>query len=133
MGEFTQIHENTKVDNLIHIAHNVIIGPESFIIACSEISGSAVFGKGIWYAPNACCNPEIILGDYTFVGTGAVVTKDTKPFSLVFGNPAKHFGWMCKCQKYRLTFEQDHTASCKCGRKYKIEADNVYLTEDLTP
>jgi len=130
MGDFTQIYNDTKVDNLVHIAHNVIVGSDSFIIACSEISGSCIFGKGIWYAPGACCNPEIILGDYTFVGTGAVVVKDTLPFSLVYGNPAKQGGWMCKCQKYRISLVNDY-AICNCGRKYRYDGKRMNLIEDI--
>lgn len=130
MGEFTQVLENTKTDNLVHIAHNVIIGPDCFLTACSEISGSAIFGRGIWYAPQSCCNHEIVLGDYTYIGTGSVVVKDTKPFSFVYGNPGKQYGWMCKCQKYKLSFEIDNIAICKCGRKYKFESEHVCLIED---
>lgn len=130
MGDFTQIKENTIIDNLVHVAHNVIMGEDCFIIAGSEISGSAIFGRGVWYSPKSCCRPEIILGDYTFVGIGSVIVKDTKPFSLVYGNPGKQNGWMCKCQKYRLNFI-DSQCICSCGRKYKLEEQTVFLTTDI--
>ncbi|OFY84466.1 MAG: hypothetical protein A3F72_13740 [Bacteroidetes bacterium RIFCSPLOWO2_12_FULL_35_15] len=130
MGDFTQIHQDAVIDNLVYVAHNVIIGPECFIIASSEISGSAIFGRGVWYSPKTCCKPEIVLGDYTYTGTGTVLVKDTKPFSLVYGNPGRQSGWMCKCQKYRLEFFGSQ-ALCKCGRKFKIENQTVSLIEDI--
>ncbi|HOZ87081.1 MAG TPA: hypothetical protein PL029_04935 [Bacteroidia bacterium] len=130
MGDFTQIHEKSVIDNLVYVAHNVVVGPECFVVASSQISGSVIFGRGVWYSPTSCCKPEIKLGDYTYTGTGTVVMKDTKPFSLVYGNPGRHKGWMCKCQKHQLTFLDGKTV-CKCGRAYIIENETVFLTKDL--
>ena len=130
MNEFTKVGENTNIDNLVHIAHNAVIGPNCMIIAGAEISGSTHLGEGVWYAPNACCNPELLIGDHSFIGTGAVVVKDVKNFALVYGNPARQFGWMCKCQRYKLFFS-DSTAICSCGRNYEIHNEVVFLIKDI--
>jgi UDP-3-O-[3-hydroxymyristoyl] glucosamine N-acyltransferase len=130
MGDFTQIHDSAVIDNLVYVAHNVVVGPECFVVASSQISGSVIFGRGVWYSPTSCCKPEIRLGDYTYTGTGTVVMKDTKPFSLVYGNPGRHKGWMCKCQKHKLTF-QDGKTTCKCGRSYTLENETVFLVKDI--
>lgn len=85
----TIIHDNVKIDNLVHIAHNVIINNGAFIIACSEISGSVEIGRNAWIAPNACINQKLKIGDDSLIGLGSVVTKDVNPRTIVAGNPAK--------------------------------------------
>ena len=63
----------------------------------------------------------VTIGQYSFVGAGAVVTKDIPDFALVVGNPAKRIGWMCMCGK-RLNVSDLHCIQCeKCGRKYKLK------------
>lgn len=85
----TIIHDNVKIDNLVHIAHNVEIKKGAFIIATSEISGSVEVGKNAWIAPNACVNQKVKIGDGAIVGLGSVVIKDVQSNTVVAGNPAK--------------------------------------------
>ena len=85
----TVIHDQVKIDNLVHIAHNVIIHDGAFVIACAEVSGSVEIGKNAWIAPNACINQKLKVGDGALVGLGAVVTKNVDIDSIVAGNPAK--------------------------------------------
>lgn len=85
----TIIHDNVKIDNLVHIAHNVEIQPGAFIIATSEISGSVEIGKNAWIAPNACVNQKVKIGDGAIVGLGSVVIRDVENDTVVAGNPAK--------------------------------------------
>lgn len=85
----TIIHDNVKIDNLVHIAHNVTINSGAFIIACSEISGSVEIGRNAWIAPNACINQKLKIGADSLVGLGSVVTKNVNPRTIVAGNPAK--------------------------------------------
>jgi len=129
MGNFTIIKDGAKIDNLIHVAHAVEIGEDCSIIACSELSGNARLGKGVWFAPSSCTNPEVVIGDFAFIGTGSVVVKDVPAFALVYGNPAKQNGWMCKCHKNRLTFVGD-TATCSCGKEYLLENNHAKLIKE---
>lgn len=85
----TVIHDQVKIDNLVHIAHNVILHEGAFVIACAEVSGSVEIGKNAWIAPNACINQKLKIGDNALVGLGAVVTKNVEAESIVAGNPAK--------------------------------------------
>lgn len=85
----TIIHDNVKIDNLVHIAHNVEIQTGAFIIATSEISGSVKVGKNAWIAPNACVNQKVKIGDGAIVGLGSVVIRDVESNTVVAGNPAK--------------------------------------------
>lgn len=85
----TIINDNVKIDNLVHIAHNVIIHSGAFVIACSEISGSVEVGKNAWISPNACINQKLKIGEGSLVGLGAVVTKNVESKVIVAGNPAR--------------------------------------------
>lgn len=85
----TIIKDNVKIDNLVHIAHNVKVNNGAFIIACSEISGSVEIGENSWIAPNACINQKLKIGEGSLIGLGAVVTKDVEAKVIVAGNPAR--------------------------------------------
>jgi UDP-3-O-[3-hydroxymyristoyl] glucosamine N-acyltransferase LpxD len=90
--EKTIIGDNVKIDDHVHIAHNVVIGENTIITACVEISGSVTIGKGVWIAPNASIINKISVGDKALVGIGAVITKDVADNSIVVGNPARRTG-----------------------------------------
>jgi UDP-3-O-[3-hydroxymyristoyl] glucosamine N-acyltransferase len=85
-GGFTEIGEDTKIDNLIHIAHNVKIGKRCLLIAFAMIGGSVTIGDDVWIGPSASIVPEIKIGDGATVSIGSVVTKDVPPGKRVTGN-----------------------------------------------
>ena len=84
----TIIHENVKIDNLVHIAHGVVIGRNSLIIANSLIGGSTVIGENSWVAPSATIKNKVVIGSNNMIGMGAVVLKNTEDNSTMIGNPA---------------------------------------------
>lgn len=88
----TIISENVKVDNLVHIAHGVIIGKNSLIIANAMIAGSTKIGENVWVAPSASILNKKIIGDNAVVGIGAVVLRNVDESTVVVGNPAKKIG-----------------------------------------
>lgn len=85
----TILRENVKVDNLVHIAHNVIIGKNSLIIANSMIGGSTTIGENVWVAPSASIINKITVDDNALIGMGAVVIKPVNKGEIVAGNPAR--------------------------------------------
>ena len=85
----TIIGEGTKIDNLVHIAHNVEIGKNVVIIASAEISGSVKIRDNSWIAPGAVVLDRISIGKNVVVGLGAVVIRDIEDNATVVGNPAK--------------------------------------------
>jgi UDP-3-O-[3-hydroxymyristoyl] glucosamine N-acyltransferase len=84
----TIIHHGVKIDNLVHIAHNVNIGANSLIIACSMIAGSVVIGENCWVAPCSTIRNAIEIGDNSTTGMGSVVTKSVAANQVVTGSPA---------------------------------------------
>lgn len=74
------------------------------------------FGASI--GANATIRCGITIGEWAFIGAGAVVTKDVPPYALILGVPGRIAGWACECGA-TLHFEGD-TAVCKdCGKKYE--------------
>lgn len=91
LGE-TFIGNDSKIDNLVHIAHNVRVGERCKIIALAIIGGSVSIGDDSWIAPAAAVRDWRNIGRKALVGIGAVVTKDIPDEATVVGNPAKPIG-----------------------------------------
>lgn len=87
--EDTQIQANVKIDNLVHIAHNVIIGESSMIVAGAIICGSSKIGNNSYVAPGGIVKNQITLKEGAYVGMGAVVTKSVSENTVVVGVPAR--------------------------------------------
>jgi len=85
----TIIGKGTKIDNLVHIAHNVVVGENTLIIAQAGISGSTTIGKGVTIAGQAGLVGHITIGDGAILAAQAGVTKSVPANTLVSGYPAK--------------------------------------------
>lgn len=85
----TVIGRGTKIDNLVQIAHNVVIGEDSIIVAQAGISGSTTIGKGVTLAGQAGLVGHITIGDGAIVAAQAGVTKSVPADTTVSGYPAK--------------------------------------------
>ncbi len=85
----TVIGQGTKIDNLVQIAHNVLVGENSIIVAQAGISGSTTIGKNVILAGQAGLVGHINVGDNAVVAAQAGVTKSVPPNSCVSGYPAK--------------------------------------------
>jgi len=87
LGE-TTVGDGTKIDNLVHIAHNVRIGKHCLIIAHAMIGGSCVIGDHVWIAPNAGILQKTIIGENSTIGLGAVVLRQVPAGETWAGVPA---------------------------------------------
>ena len=85
----TILHDNVKVDNLVHIAHGVIIGKNSLIIANAMVAGSATIGEHVWVAPSASILNKKSIANNAVIGMGAVVLKNVNEGETIIGNPGK--------------------------------------------
>ena len=85
----TVIGRGTKIDNLVQIAHNVVIGANSIVVAQAGISGSTVVGKNVTLAGQSGLVGHITIGDNAIIAAQAGVTKSVPANTCVSGYPAR--------------------------------------------
>jgi UDP-3-O-[3-hydroxymyristoyl] glucosamine N-acyltransferase len=85
----TIINSNVKIDNLVHIAHNVIIGKNTMVVAGSVICGSVEIGESCFIGANSVIREHLKIGNNVIIGMGSVVTKNIPDNEVWAGNPAK--------------------------------------------
>ncbi|MDN5846458.1 MAG: hypothetical protein L0H53_09315 [Candidatus Nitrosocosmicus sp.] len=85
----TIIESGTKLDALVHLAHNVKIGKNCELTAGTIIGGSTITGNSIWTGLNSTLKDNIRIGDNVIVGAGAMVIRDVEDKDIVAGVPAK--------------------------------------------
>ncbi|MCJ7509008.1 MAG: UDP-3-O-(3-hydroxymyristoyl)glucosamine N-acyltransferase [candidate division Zixibacteria bacterium] len=88
LGE-TRVGKGTKIDNLVQIAHNVVIGENTLIAAQAGISGSTRIGKDVIIAGQVGLVGHIEIGDRVVVGAQSGVSKSVKSDTFIFGYPAR--------------------------------------------
>ena len=135
-----KLGKNVKVQNNVSIYTGVIcdddvflgpsmvftnvINPRSAIIRKDQYLYNIV-EKGASIGANATIVCGNKIGRYAFIGAGAVVTKDVKPYALVVGNPARQTGWMSE-YGHKLIFDNNGIASCpESGERYRLENGDV--------
>ena len=91
-GGFTVVGEDTKIDNLVHIAHNVQLGRRNRVVAGAMIAGSVVSGDDVWFGPMCSVSDGLRVGARAAVSLGAVVTRDGPAGARVTGNFAIEHG-----------------------------------------
>ena len=85
----TVIGQGSKIDNLVHVAHNVVLGRNTVVIANTMLGGSVTIGDGAWVAPSVTIMNQVSIGAGATLGLGAVVLKDVAPQQVIVGNPGK--------------------------------------------
>jgi len=135
-----KLGKNVKVQNNVSIYTGVIceddvflgpsmvftniINPRSAVIRRDQYV-TTIVGKGASIGANATIICGNNIGKYSFIGAGAVVTKEVSPYSLVMGNPARHAGWMSE-YGHRLSFDEKGIAICpESGEKYNLAGEAV--------
>ena len=135
-----RLGKNVKVQNNVSIYTGVIcdddvflgpsmvftniINPRSEIIRKDSYQ-TTIVEKGASIGANSTIICGTIIGRYAFIGAGAVVTKDVKPYALVVGNPARQTGWMSEFG-HKLIFDNKGFAVCpERGERYRLENGSV--------
>jgi UDP-2-acetamido-3-amino-2,3-dideoxy-glucuronate N-acetyltransferase len=96
-----------------------VMNPRSAVVRRDQYQKTLV-KRGATIGANATILCGITIGEYAFIGAGAVVNRDVKPYSLVVGNPARHIGWM-SAYGHRLNFDGEGRAICpESGQRYEL-------------
>jgi UDP-2-acetamido-3-amino-2,3-dideoxy-glucuronate N-acetyltransferase len=101
-----------------------IINPRSAVVR-KDSYVTTIVEKGASVGANSTIVCGHRIGSFAFIGAGAVVTKDVKPYALVVGNPARQTGWMSE-YGHKLRFDEAGIAVCpESGERYKLEDGKV--------
>ena len=135
-----KLGKNVKVQNNISIYTGVIceddvflgpsmvftnvINPRSAIVRKDSYM-TTIVEKGASIGANSTIVCGNKIGSYSFIGAGAVVTKEVKPYALVIGNPARQTGWMSE-YGHKLNFDSNGVATCpESGEGYRLANGKV--------
>jgi UDP-2-acetamido-3-amino-2,3-dideoxy-glucuronate N-acetyltransferase len=134
LGKNVKIQNNVSIYSGVICEDDVFLGPSmvftNVINPRSAVNrrgeyAKTIVKKGATIGANATivCGHDI--GEYAFIGAGAVVTKTVAAYALVVGNPSKQIGWMSE-YGHRLEFNSSGVAICEESKdEYKIENNNV--------
>jgi UDP-2-acetamido-3-amino-2,3-dideoxy-glucuronate N-acetyltransferase len=127
LGDNVKVQNNVSIYEGVTLEDDVFCGPScvftNVINPRSHVSRKAEYRRtlvrrGATIGANATVVCGVTLGEYCFVGAGAVVTADVPSFALVVGVPARRVGWMCRCGE-RLQWRDGRGTCAACGAAYE--------------
>jgi UDP-2-acetamido-3-amino-2,3-dideoxy-glucuronate N-acetyltransferase len=138
----TRVGNNVKIQNNVSIYEGVeleddvfcgpscvftnVMTPRSHVSRKDEYLPTRV-RRGATIGANATVVCGVTIGEYAFVGAGAVVTADVLPYALVVGVPARRVGWACQCGE-RIRPAAGTARCARCGTRYH-EAEGRLLRD----
>lgn len=146
VGNKVEIGDGCKIQNNVSVYDNVtlergvfcgpsmvftnVYNPRSLVERKSEYRDTRVC-EGATLGANCTIVCGTTVGKYAFIGAGAVVNKDVKPYALMVGVPAKQIGWMSEFgEQLPLPVEGDGVATCEhTGANYKLVAGDLAKVE----
>ena len=134
LGKNVKIQNNVSIYTGVTCEDDVFLGP-SMVFTNINNPRSAIIRKGQYLktlvkrgatiGANATVVCGHTIGEFAFIGAGAVVTKDVPPYALMVGNPARQTGWMSE-YGHRLKFDANGFATCpESKQEYQLEGKKV--------
>lgn len=133
IGNNVKIQNNVSIYDAVTLEDDVFCGPSmvftnvynprSAIVRKHEYRKTLV-RRGATLGANCTVVCGVTIGEYAFVGAGAVVNRDIKPYELVVGVPVRHAGWMCQCANRLPNIQEtEEKVSCGCGRVFRLTTE----------
>lgn len=137
IGNNVKIQNNVSLYTGVVVEDDVFLGPSMVLtnvinprshVSRKDEYKSTLIKQGATVGANATIVCGVTLGQYCFIGAGAVVTRSVPDYGLVYGNPGRVQGWMCRCG-IRLVFEtvdgREQALCPECGEPYRKKDEVV--------
>ncbi len=134
LGRNVKVQNNVSVYTGVICEDDVFLGPSMVFtnvmnprsaVNRKDQYAATIVEKGATIGANSTIVCGNKIGRFAFIGAGAVVTRDVKPYALVVGNPARQTGWMSE-YGHKLQFDAGGHATCtESGEKYMLKDGNV--------
>lgn len=128
IGNNVKVQNNVSIYDAVTLEDDVfcgpsmvftnVVNPRSAVSRKSEYRRTRV-RRGASIGANATIVCGHVIGEYAFIGAGAVVTSDVPSYALMVGVPARRMGWMCRCGA-RLPAKGSQVACPECGDLYQL-------------
>jgi UDP-2-acetamido-3-amino-2,3-dideoxy-glucuronate N-acetyltransferase len=136
VGNNVKIQNNVSVYNGVTLEDDVFCGPSmvftnimtprsAFPRKRPEDNHPTLVRRGASIGANATIVCGTTIGEHAMIGAGAVVTRDVSDYALVYGNPARARGWVCKCGIVLEESQPLHFDCPECQRKYQLKSQNT--------
>ncbi len=137
IGDFCKIQNNVSIYEGVILENYVFCGPSMVFTnvkdpRCkypqqgSEFYIRTLVKEGASIGANATIVCGNTVGKHSFIGSGAVVTRDVPDFALMVGVPAKRVGWACECGEIFPRFDSEITCA-RCGLRYRKAGENELI------
>lgn len=139
LGDNVKVQNNVSIYEGVELEDDVFCGPSmvftNVLNPRSHVSRKHEYQKtlvrrGSSIGANATIVCGVTLGEYCFIGAGAVVSRDVLPYALMVGVPARRVGWMCQCGE-RLPDAGAGTCA-SCGSTYERAGEGIRRTNNHT-
>jgi len=137
IGNNVKIQNNVSVYEGVELEDDVFCGPSCVFtnvmnprshISRKEEYRKTLVRRGATIGANATVICGATIGEYAFIGAGAVVRGEVLPFALMVGVPARRAGWMCRCG-VRLTVLESAAVCSACGNRYREESGRLLAVD----
>lgn len=136
IGNEVTIKSGVYIWDGIIIEDNVFIGPNATFTndkyprskVYLEKSLQTVIKEGASVGAGSVMLPNIVIGRHAMIGAGSVISQSVNDYELVYGNPARRHGFICKC-KEKLNLCQNQLVKCSCGKEYSFDKESGIIYE----
>ncbi|MBN3003701.1 N-acetyltransferase [Chromobacterium alkanivorans] len=128
IGDNVKVQNNVSIYDAVTLEDDVFCGPSMVFtnvnnprshVARKHEYRRTLVKRGASIGANATVVCGHTIGEYAFIGAGAVVTRDVPAYALMVGTPAKRIGWMCSCGE-RLANDIGTHSCLSCGKHYEV-------------